>query len=207
MKPAARKRLGHAAPRALLRWCGAAGVLGGVLFVVWGYIDRPDISENLVAVVQAFAFVVPVLLLATMVGLCLLWGNRSRTLWWMGMALIVYGVGWSLVGASVGGKAVWVYLAQRGWPHYLTDGLLFMLAGLMVVGIAAARSGPPRGGALVLATGVFGLVYYVTDSGAALETRPVHVGFGLLFSLGWVALGLGLLAAGIRRNRGPSARG
>jgi hypothetical protein len=172
-----------------------------VLFVAWGYIDRPDIPENFVAVVQAFAFVVPVLFLATMVGLCLLWGTRSRTLWWMGMALIVYGVGWGLVGAIVGGEAKWVFFAQRGWPHYLTDWLLFMLAGLMVVGIAAARSGSPRGGALVLATGVFGLVYYVSDSGASvLETRAVHVGFGLLFSLGWVALGLALLAVGIRQK-------
>ncbi len=60
---------------------------------------------------------------------------------------------------------------------------------------------------MVLATGVFGLVYHVTDSGAVLETRPVHVGFGLLFSLGWVALGLGLLAAGTRQARGPRTGG
>ncbi len=60
---------------------------------------------------------------------------------------------------------------------------------------------------MVLAMGVFGLVYYATDSGAILETRPVHVGFGLLFSLGWVALGLGLLAAGTRQARGPRTGG
>jgi hypothetical protein len=28
----------------------------------------------------------------------------------------------------------------------------------------------------------------------------VHVGFGLLFSLGWVVLGVGLLAAGTNPN-------
>ncbi len=56
---------------------------------------------------------------------------------------------------------------------------------------------------MVIATGVFGLVYYATDPGAALETRLLHVGFGLLFSLGWVALGLGLLAAGTRQARRP----
>ena len=56
---------------------------------------------------------------------------------------------------------------------------------------------------MVLAMGMFGLVYYVTDSGAILETRPVHVGFGLLFSLGWVAVGLGLLVAGTRQARRP----
>ena len=171
--------------------------------MAWGYIHGPNVFENLVVVIRVFAFVVPVLFLATVVGLRLLWGNRPVMLWWMGMALVLYGVGWGLVGASVGEEAVWVYFAQRGWPHYLADWLLFVLAGLTLVGITVARSGPPRGGALVLAMGMVGLVYYVTDSGAILETRPVHVGFGLLFSLGWVAVGLGLLVAGTRQARRP----
>ena len=171
--------------------------------MAWGYIHGPNVSENLVVVIRVFAFVVPVLFLATVVGLRLLWGNRPVMLWWIGMALVLYGVGWGLVGASVGEEAVWVYFAQRGWPHYLADWLLFVLAGLTLVGITVARSGPPRGGALVLAMGMVGLVYYVTDSGAILETRLVHVGFGLLFSLGWVAVGLGLLVAGTRQARRP----
>jgi uncharacterized membrane protein len=57
----------------------------------------------------------------------------------------------------------------------------------------------------VLATGVFGWVYYLTDSGAALEARSVHIGFGLLYSLGWVALGVGLMVAGTRRAQRPQA--
>lgn len=174
--------------------------------MAWGYIDGPGFPGSLVTV-QVFAFIVPVLLLATVVGLCVLWGNRPGMLWWLGMTLILYGLGCGLVAASVGGKAVWLYFAQRGWPHYLADWLLFMLTGLTLLGIAAARSGPPRGAALLLATGVFGLVYCVTDSGAALETRPVHVGFGLLFSLGWIASGLGLLAAGTRQARRPRTSG
>jgi hypothetical protein len=40
--------------------------------------------------------------------------------------------------------------------------------------------------------GVLGWGYYVTDSDAILEARSIHVGFGLLFSLGWVALGVTL---------------
>ncbi len=175
--------------------------------MAWGYIHGPNVSENLVVVIRVFAFVVPVLFLATVVGLRLLWRNRPVMLWWMGMALVLYGVGWGLVGASGRQEAVWVYFAQRGWPHYLAHWLLFVLVGLALVGIAVARSGPPRGGALVLAMGMFGLVYYATDSGAILETRPVHVGFGLLFSLCWVALGLGLLAAGTRQARGPRTGG
>ena len=99
------------------------------------------------------------------------------------------------------------YFARRRWPHYLTDWLLFMLTGLMLVGIATARSGPSRGGALVLATVVFGWVYYLTDSGAVLAIHSVHVGFGLAFSLGWVALGMWLSVAGNTRARRPRTTG
>jgi hypothetical protein len=35
----------------------------------------------------------------------------------------------------------------------------------------------------------------------------VHVGFGLLFSLGWVVLGVGLLTAGTKRSPRPQAGG
>jgi hypothetical protein len=48
----------------------------------------------------------------------------------------------------------------------------------------------------LLAMGTFGWVYYATDSGSILEARSVHVGFGTLFSLGWIALGLVLLKRG-----------
>jgi hypothetical protein len=46
---------------------------------------------------------------------------------------------------------------------------------------------------LVLATGAFGWTYYVTNSGAVLEAHLPHVGFGVLFGLGWLALGVALL--------------
>ena len=182
--------------------------MGGVLFVVWGYIDRPNIPENLKAVIHVLAFVVPTLFLAAVVGLSVLWRSRLGMLGWMGMALAVYAWGWSVVSAIVGGEAVWAYFAQREWPHYLASWLLFMLTGLTLMGVATVRSGWSRGtGAVVLATGVFGWVYNLTDSGAVLEARSVHVGFGLLFSLGWVVLGVGLLAAGTKRAPRPQAGG
>jgi len=175
-----------------------------VLFVVWGYIDRPNIPENLIAVIDVLAFVVPTLFLAAVVGLSVLWRSRLGMLGWMGMALAVYAWGWSVVGAIVGGEAVCTYFAQREWPHYLASWLLFMLTGLTLMGVATVRSGWSRGtGAVVLATGVFGWVYNLTDSGAVLEARSVHIGFGLLFSLGWVVLGVGLLAAGTKRVPRP----
>src|SRR5215216_1577772 len=208
VKRVPRKRLNHAPYPILLRWCGFAGFLGGVLFVVWGYIDRPNIPENLIAVIDVLAFVVPTLFLAAVVGLSVLWRSRLGMLGWMGMALAVYAWGWSVVGAIVGGEAVCTYFAQREWPHYLASWLLFMLTGLTLMGVATVRSGWSRGtGAVVLATGVFGWVYNLTDSGAVLEARSVHVGFGLLFSLGWVVLGVRLLAAGTRRAPRPQADG
>jgi hypothetical protein len=210
MKRVLRKRLNHAAYSIFLRWCGVAGVLGGVLFVAWGYIDRPGIPENLRAVIHVLSFVVPALFLAAMVGLSVLWSSRLGVLGWIGIALAVYGSCWGVVAAIVGGESMWVYLAQRGWPQYLSDWLLFMLTGLTLLGIAtvrAAREKPLRGmGALALAMGAFGWVYDLTDTGAVLEARSVHIGFGLLFSLGWMALGVGLLAAGSRRARRPQAR-
>ena len=54
---------------------------------------------------------------------------------------------------------------------------------------------------MVLATGMFGWGYYLTDTGAVFEARAPHVGFGLLFSLGWVTLGIGLWARGTARTR------
>jgi hypothetical protein len=94
---------------------------------------------------------------------------------WMGMVLAVYGSGWGVVAAIVGGESVWVY-SLRGT------------------------------GALALAMGAFGRGYYLTDTGAVLEACSVRMGFGLLFSLGALALGVGLLAAGARRAQRPRAR-
>jgi hypothetical protein len=44
--------------------------------------------------------------------------------------------------------------------------------------------------------GALGWAYSFTDSGAIFEARSVHVGAGLLFALGWVALGFFLLLTG-----------
>src|SRR5215211_3810371 len=201
-----RKRLNHAPYPILLRWCGFAGLLGGVLFVVWGYIDRPNIPENLITVVYVLALAVPTLFLAAVFGLAVLWRSRLGMLGWMGMALAVYAWGWRVVSAIVGGEAVLAYFAQRAWPHYLASWSLFMLIGLTLMGVATVRSGWSRRiSAVVLATGVFGWVYNLTDSGAVLEARSVHIGFGLLFSLGWVVLGVELLAAGTKRSPRPQA--
>ena len=214
-----RKRLNHFAYPVVLRWCGVASVLGGVLFVVWGYIDRPDIPENLAVVIQGWAFVVTTLFLAAAVGLCVLVGSRLGRLGWMGMVLAGYALVSTLVvsatnlvlsatnlvvRAIVETDAAWAHFLLRKWLQNPTPWLSLMHTGLTLMGIAIVRSGPSRWtGAAVLGTGLSGWVYNVTDSGAVLEARLVHIGFGLLFSLGWVALGVGLFAAGTSRAQKP----
>jgi hypothetical protein len=174
-----------------------AGVLGGVLFVAWGYIDTPDLPENLGVVIRVLSFVVPALFLVAVLGLCILWRSRLGIFGWMGMVLAAYAVVWIVVKGIVGDETAWAYFALGVVPPYNLVEWSLMYTGLALVGIAMVRNGPSRGmGAWVLATGLSGWVYYLTDSGAVLEARLVHIGFGLLFSLGWVALGVGLFAAG-----------
>jgi hypothetical protein len=194
VKRTTRKRLDHSIYQVLLRWCGVAGVLGGGLQVAWGYI------ENLKVVIHALSFVVPALFLAAVVGLCVLWGSQLGMLGWTGMVLTLYALVWRIVQAIVGNEAAWAYFALGElWPHSLSW-LPLICAGLTLVGIATLRSGLSRGaGTWMLATGVFGYIYYLTDSGRILEVRSVHIGFGLLFSLGWVALGVALFGAGTSR--------
>jgi hypothetical protein len=68
-----------------------------------------------------------------------------------------------------------------------------MNSGLALAGIASLGVGESKGlGALMLAIGLFGWGYDLTDSSPGLLVRSTHVGFGLLFSLAWVALGLRL---------------
>jgi hypothetical protein len=70
---------------------------------------------------------------------------------------------------------------------------LTLFVGLLLVGLALVGTGTSRGlGALLLAMGSFGWAYRFTDNGGLFEARLLHVGFGTLFSLGWVAVGLAL---------------
>jgi hypothetical protein len=91
------------------------------------------------------------------------------------------------------------------YPHNaLGDRIHFLLGvwtpalftGLLLVGFALTARRTLRSlGTLLLIIGVFGWAYHVTDSDAILEERSIHVGFGLLFCLGWIALGLALWLA------------
>jgi len=189
-----------------VRGSAVGSTLGGVLFVAWGYIDRPNISESLRIVTRILASTVPALFLVGMLGVLALCGSRLRVLGWIGMVLALYGSGLAAVADILDVQPLlYDYFGQRGWPQALIEWLAVMNTGLVLVGIATFRVISSRMlGTLVLAIGTFGWGYDLTDTaGVALEaaSRLVHIGFGLLFSLCWMILGLSLWRATTRRTR------
>ena len=62
---------------------------------------------------------------------------------------------------------------------------------------------------MLLLIAASGWAYYFTDSGAVFgavfEARPVHVGFGMLFAVGWVVLGITLRLGEARQAEDPSS--
>jgi hypothetical protein len=202
-----RYRASRAAYPSFHQWCGVGAVLVGVLFVVWGYIDRPDISESLSVAVHVLSFVVPTLFLVVVVGLAVPCASRRGALKTTGLVLSLFGSTWGVVGSIANLHPLYASLAESsGLPRYLFDWLLVLQTGLALTGIAPVSSRPSRGvGPLLLAIGVCGWVYSLTDSGVIMEARLVHVGFGLLFSLGWVVLGVKLWVRGMGQAEEPHA--
>src|SRR5215210_1352531 len=183
-----------------VRGSAVGSTLGGVLFVAWGYIDRPNISESLRIVTRILASTVPALFLVGMLGVLALCGSWLGVLGWIGMVLALYGSGLAAVADILDVQPLlYDYFGQRGWPQALIEWLAVMNTGLVLVGIATFRVISSRMlGTLVLAIGTFGWGYDLTDTaGVALEaaSRLVHIGFGLLFSLCWMILGLTLWRA------------
>jgi len=184
------------------RLCGTGAVLGGAPFVAWGYLDTPGVSGGTALAVRVLSFVVPGLFLtgvAGVAGIAARGGRGIGALGWAGIVIASAGSVAGVVGGIAGGDPVQEYLVRGGWPANLSVWLVSLLAGLTVVGVAAVPKGPLTGlGVVALAMGSFGWCYYLTDSGAVLEARTVHVGSGLLFSLAWVAWGAWVWARGTR---------
>lgn len=207
MREAATDRTGQRAARLpiVLRGCGAGAVLGGALFVAWGYLDAPGLSGGTALAVRALSFVVPGLFLAGVAGAGIAArGDRGDrgigALGWVGFALALGGSVMGVVDGVADGDPAREFLTGTGWPAYLSVWLVPLLAGLMMVGAAAVPRRPLRGlGAAALAMGSFGWCYYLTDPGAVLEARAVHVGSGLLFGLAWVTCGAWVWSRAARR--------
>jgi hypothetical protein len=122
---------------------------------------------------------------------------------WVGIVLAFCSLGVGVVsGIAYGAAHLNVYFGQRGRLAYLTEWPFLQLSGLTLAGIATMWRRPLRAvGTLALAIGVLGWGYYFTDARTILEARSVHVGFALLFSLSWEALGITLWAEGARLLR------
>jgi hypothetical protein len=188
--------------RVYLRLYGVEIILGGLLFLTWGYIDRPHIiSASLNVTVRVLSFVVPALFLVGLLGLSLLCVRRTGLLIWVGLVLAFCGSVWGMAESVTNVDSLYVFFADLRLPPYLVGWLFPMVSGMTLVGSATVGAKDLRYiGSSVLAIGAFGWLYYLTDSGAILEARLVHVGFGLLFGLGWVALGCAFWARGAYRT-------
>jgi hypothetical protein len=203
-----RNRSSRTAYPSFRRWCGAGAVLAGVLFVVWGYVDRPDVPEGLRIVVNILSSVVPMLFFVVVLGPAVSCTNRRRPLKSTGPVLCLVGSTWGVVGSIANLHPLYAYLAGiSGWPRYLFDWLLLLQIGLALTGIATVSTRSLRWlGILLLSIGVFGWGYTFTDTGVILEARAVHVGCGLLFSLGWVVLGMRCWVAGASSSDNEATR-
>ncbi len=201
----------HSGPPALLLRLGGVGaVLGGVLFVAWGYLDQKAAPLYYDVVVDKLAVIVPTLFV---LGLAALWRRGAGRALRLTQAGIVVG----LTGAAlatirnledVAGYLWHTYAPSTGYPAlllYLWVPIVWvpmLLTGLLLSGVGVVVQRGMRGlGALLLAMATCGWVYYFTDFGSTFEVRSVHVGFGLLFSLGWVVLGFMLWAEAARHAR------
>ena len=192
-------RANRAAYPTLLRLSGSSAAVGAALFLAWGYVDRPDLPDYLTIVVAVLSFLVPALFLIGLIGLYMWCKGRVGRL---GEAGLLIGLIGSFFGFLHGLSSLMHldYVIQGRSPssfHTILHAvwLPVLLTGLTLVGIANIRHRSLQGvSAMALAMGVSGWIYDLTDSGAIFEVRVVHVGFGVLFSLGWVALGLAFWA-------------
>lgn len=214
----ARHRRNRKLPSALLRACGVAAASAGVLFVAWGYLhagghpggDRyahgDPYQAYLALIVAVLAVSVPALFFVGLMGLAGLHARGAGRVGLLTELVATTGFGLALTGAAVGvvrgieGALVWhdVYVVGRQdiqafgllmpWPIEWAP-LLF--SGLTIVGVTASLSGEGDGlsRTLPLVIGASGWAHYLTESGGADGMRLVHTFFGVLFGLGWLALG------------------
>jgi hypothetical protein len=179
----------------LLRAGGIGAVLAGVLFVAWGYLDQENAPPYFYALVHVLASIVPALFA---VGLVALYALGARQMAWPGKLGMLLGLLASVVGTARGlvyaATTSWyAHDVLRGYPTLLNLWMPTLFAGLLVAGVGAVgKRALGRWDTLMLVMGTCGWGYYFTDSGAVFEARSVHVSFGLLFSRGWVVLGLAL---------------
>ena len=202
----------------LVGWSGWASALAGVLFAVWGYVDREEKFWYLDIPVIVLGVVVPLLVFVGLTGVYTRWRGQAGWLGGTGFALSLVGAGQGIYAGVINSYTIYVQIASTGdyWQEGRTlpegnneaaavaqQGWLLMtlwsswlgllLAGLTIAGLAAVRTRGLRGwGLLLLIMALFGWVYQFTGVGTPVEAHSIHIVFGVLFSLSWVVLGYAL---------------
>jgi hypothetical protein len=186
--------------------------------LIWGYIHREDTPSHLEPVVLVLSIVVPLLFLVGLAGTYAKCRIRAGLLAVIGFVVGFAGAGsFSVVGVVKGlygyeplRERIWAYVAAQEGCGYcllpqlamvLSSSLTWLVVGLSIVGLTILRNTPIRHwGFLVLAMALFGWGFQLTEDGIGpAAARPIHVGFGILFSLNWMLLGYALWSS--RTNR------
>jgi hypothetical protein len=180
----------------LIRWCGIAGVFGGVLWEAWGG-ALLLVPGHLYRVWGFVALIVPLLFSVALGGLYTTLTGRWKVIGGTGLVLAVAGLFVALCG-SVWAKVlpvadvtpVCVYFARRGLPQYMLGWVSYLSTASVVVGLAVLRAKAlGRWSVVPLVVGLIGGVFYVTDFGSTVGLLLANIVFGLLFGLSWVLLG------------------
>jgi hypothetical protein len=214
-----RKRSNQRRVSLLLGCSGWAAASSGVLFLIFGYIHREDTPSYLEPVVLVLSIVVPLLFLVGLAGTYARCRIPAGLLAVMGFvvafagagSISVVGIVMRLYGYNPLSESIWwVYFeAQEGCGYclqpklamVLSSSLTWLVVGLSIVGLTLFRKATIRHwGFLLLAMALFGWGYQLTDDEIGLvDARPIHVAFGILFSLNWMVLGYALWSSKTNR--------
>src|SRR5215204_1307771 len=189
------ERRNHIPLSTLLGWSGWAAVSSGVLFLVWGYLDREGAPWYLDLAVLMLNIIVPLLFLVGLMGVYIKCRTQAGWLTIIGVVLVptlyrqlgernwVYGVGQECA-----------FCLLQKLSLLLNSPLTWLLVGLTIVSLTILRKEVLRDwGFLLVAMVLFGWVYQLTDDWTGIvDVRSVHVVFGILFSLSWMLVGFAL---------------
>jgi hypothetical protein len=177
-------------------------VLGGTLFVTWGYLHgNIALSSSGPIAAAAMAFLIDTLLLVGLVGLCAWWWEgRTGLLGAVGFVVGFAGAALSathdihalISASSMAEPAPWyVYVrAATGLPAKVFRWFPMLPIGMATVGIGSIRAAALGGwGFLPLVMGLLGWAYQLTDSGGVFRMGYAHIVFGVFYSLCWIVLG------------------
>ncbi len=179
----------------LIRWGGLAAMLGGVLFIAKMLYDANDAPPWPTDITDTLIFTVPLLWLVGVAGLYARCRESLGRLGKAGFIVPFIGAAASVVGAI----GVFVIGVDSLWDVF-AYGLLALLAGLMLVGIATIRADALRqSSALPILIGVLGLLMFFSNPDGPGVSRNVmdllrltRLVSMVLYGAGWVLLGYAL---------------